>query len=228
MGLEHECGTGRAIGWFLEPLACLALWGKKPLTITLRCACCAAGYTALARARQQEAGQACSSRGQAQLLPAAATHPVGARRLQAVCQPQLTPPFRSPPSHRSGITNDNVDCGVDVWRTVTLPLLRQLTGAEDGFELKVRHACCVALCRLCLLGVPHGAQRKVCCCPGAWQPHTCHLQKPCRRRCLLRCAVQVVKRGAPPLGGGEVLVRLPVVRQLPPVRWALRHVRYGA
>ncbi len=36
-----------------------------------------------------------------------------------------------------GITNDNVDCGVDVWRTVTFPLLRQLTGVEDGFELKV-------------------------------------------------------------------------------------------
>ncbi|KAI7844417.1 hypothetical protein COHA_002011 [Chlorella ohadii] len=98
LGIEHDCGTGRAIGWFLEPLACLALWGKKPLTITLR-----------------------------------------------------------------GITNDNVDCGVDVWRTVTFPLLRQLTGVEDGFELKV------------------------------------------------------VKRGAPPLGGGEVLVRLPVVRHLPPI-----------
>ena len=36
LGVEHDCGTGRAIGWFLEPLACLALWGKKPLTITLR------------------------------------------------------------------------------------------------------------------------------------------------------------------------------------------------
>lgn len=36
LGMEHDCGTGRAIGWFLEPLACLALWGKKPLTITLR------------------------------------------------------------------------------------------------------------------------------------------------------------------------------------------------
>lgn len=44
------------------------------------------------------------------------------------------------PPRCSGITNDNTDCGVDVWRTVTLPLLRQLTGAEDGFELKVRPA----------------------------------------------------------------------------------------
>lgn len=38
---------------------------------------------------------------------------------------------------RRGITNDNTDCSVDVWRTVTFPLLRQLTGVEDGFELKV-------------------------------------------------------------------------------------------
>ncbi|PSC69440.1 18S rRNA biogenesis RCL1, partial [Micractinium conductrix] len=95
---EHDCGTSRAIGWFLEPLALIALWGKKPLTITLR-----------------------------------------------------------------GITNDSTDCGVDVWRTVTLPLLRTLTGAEDGFELKV------------------------------------------------------VRRGAPPLGGGQVIVRLPVVKHLPPI-----------
>ncbi|KAI3429824.1 hypothetical protein D9Q98_010137 [Chlorella vulgaris] len=96
-GLDHDCGTSRAVGYFLEPLALISLWGKKPLAITLR-----------------------------------------------------------------GITNDSTDCGVDVWRTVTLPLLRQLTGAED-YELKV------------------------------------------------------VRRGAPPLGGGEVFVRLPVVRQLPAI-----------
>ncbi|EFN59839.1 hypothetical protein CHLNCDRAFT_48441 [Chlorella variabilis] len=100
-GLEHDCGTSRAIGYFLEPLALIALWGKKPVAISLR-----------------------------------------------------------------GITNDATDCGVDVWRTVTLPLLRQLTGADD-FELKARGG--------------------------------------------------VVRRGAAPLGGGEVLVRLPVVRQLAPV-----------
>lgn len=72
-GLDHDCGTSRAVGYFLEPLALISLWGKKPLAITLR-----------------------------------------------------------------GITNDSTDCGVDVWRTVTLPLLRQLTGAED-YELKVRN-----------------------------------------------------------------------------------------
>lgn len=35
-----------------------------------------------------------------------------------------------------GITNDAADCGADVWRTVTFPLLRQLTGLDE-FELKV-------------------------------------------------------------------------------------------
>ncbi|KAK9814342.1 hypothetical protein WJX72_004157 [[Myrmecia] bisecta] len=97
-GLVHDCGKARSIGYFLEPLACIALFGKKPLSITLK-----------------------------------------------------------------GITNDDLDPSVDVWRTVTFPLLRQLTGQEEGFELKV------------------------------------------------------LRRGAPPQGGGEVAVRLPVLRSLPPV-----------
>ena len=36
-----------------------------------------------------------------------------------------------------GITNDGRDPSVDTWRGVTLPLLRQLTGAEGGFDLKI-------------------------------------------------------------------------------------------
>ena len=36
-----------------------------------------------------------------------------------------------------GITNAAADPSVDIWRTVTLPLLRQATGLSDGFELKV-------------------------------------------------------------------------------------------
>ena len=36
-----------------------------------------------------------------------------------------------------GITNAPADPSVDVWRTVTLPLLRQATGLSDGFELKI-------------------------------------------------------------------------------------------
>eukprot|EP00193_Tetraselmis_chui_P022696 CAMPEP_0177796560 /NCGR_PEP_ID=MMETSP0491_2-20121128/26842_1 /TAXON_ID=63592 /ORGANISM="Tetraselmis chuii, Strain PLY429" /LENGTH=335 /DNA_ID=CAMNT_0019319487 /DNA_START=38 /DNA_END=1041 /DNA_ORIENTATION=- len=34
--VEHDCGTSRAIGYFLEPLVLLSLFGKKPLSITLR------------------------------------------------------------------------------------------------------------------------------------------------------------------------------------------------
>jgi RNA 3'-terminal phosphate cyclase-like protein len=29
MGLEHDCGTARAIGYYVEPLICLAMFGKK-------------------------------------------------------------------------------------------------------------------------------------------------------------------------------------------------------
>ncbi|PNH12636.1 putative RNA 3'-terminal phosphate cyclase-like protein [Tetrabaena socialis] len=98
-GLSHECGGARSIGYFLEPLLLLGLFGKKPLTITLR-----------------------------------------------------------------GITNDATDPGVDTFRTVTLPLLRKALGLEDGLELRV------------------------------------------------------VSRGAAPGGGGEVVLRVPLVKQLGAVK----------
>lgn len=98
-GLSHDCGTSRSIGYFLEPLLLLGLYGKKPLTITLK-----------------------------------------------------------------GITNDSTDPGVDTYRTVTLPLLRKALGVEDGLELRV------------------------------------------------------VSRGAPPGGGGEVVLRVPMVKQLAAVK----------
>jgi RNA 3'-terminal phosphate cyclase-like protein len=96
--LDHDCGTSRAVGYFLEPLIVLALFGRRPLSINLR-----------------------------------------------------------------GITNDTTDPGIDTWRTVTLPLLRHLSGIDDGFELRV------------------------------------------------------IRRGAPPGGGGEVALRVPVAKNLPPV-----------
>jgi len=34
--LEHDCGTGRGIGWFLEGILALAPFGKKPLALTLK------------------------------------------------------------------------------------------------------------------------------------------------------------------------------------------------
>eukprot|EP00899_Mesostigma_viride_P007212 jgi/Mesvir1/16492/Mv10046-RA.1 len=93
--LVHECGGGRSIGWFLEPLILLALFGKKPLSITLH-----------------------------------------------------------------GITNDDIDPCIDTFRTATLPQLRHFGVDTEGLELKV------------------------------------------------------IKRGAPPLGGGEVYLRCPVIREL--------------
>ncbi|KAL2454714.1 putative RNA 3'-terminal phosphate cyclase-like protein [Abeliophyllum distichum] len=33
--LVHDCGVSRSIGYFLEPLIVLGLFGKKPLTIRL-------------------------------------------------------------------------------------------------------------------------------------------------------------------------------------------------
>lgn len=34
--LVHDCGASRSIGYFLEPLVVLGLFGKKPLSIRLK------------------------------------------------------------------------------------------------------------------------------------------------------------------------------------------------
>ncbi|ETW00577.1 18S rRNA biogenesis protein RCL1 [Aphanomyces invadans] len=92
--IDHDCGTKRSIGWFLEALVALAPFAKRPLVATLK-----------------------------------------------------------------GITNDDVDASVDYFKAVTIPLLKHF-GLDEGLDFKVK------------------------------------------------------KRGAPPLGGGEVLFRCPTVRQL--------------
>lgn len=33
---EHDCGLSRSVGYFLEPLIVLGLFGKKPLSIKLK------------------------------------------------------------------------------------------------------------------------------------------------------------------------------------------------
>jgi len=96
-GHVHDCGTTRAIGYFVEALIPLALFGKEALSITF-----------------------------------------------------------------TGITNHEADLSVDTIRTVTLPLLKHF-GVEDGLEFKIK------------------------------------------------------KRGAPPLGGGEVIFQCPVVKELKPI-----------
>ncbi|CEG35187.1 18s rrna biogenesis protein rcl1 [Plasmopara halstedii] len=92
--ITHDCGTGRAIGWFLEVLAVLAPFAKQPLHATL-----------------------------------------------------------------DGVTNDHIDNSVDNFKATTLPLLRHF-GLDDGLDFVVK------------------------------------------------------KRGAQPLGGGQVIFRCPLIRQL--------------
>lgn len=82
--MTHDCGTSKAIGWFLEPLSLICMFGKYPLNISL-----------------------------------------------------------------TGVTNDGSDMGVDMWRTVTLPLLRHVMHGDEqnrdtlseqvvgAFELKI-------------------------------------------------------------------------------------------
>lgn len=90
--LVHDCGAGRPIGYFLESLLVLGLFGKKPLSIVLK-----------------------------------------------------------------GITNGGKDPCMDTFRTTTLPMLKQFGVPSEDLELKI------------------------------------------------------VRRGAPPLGGGEVRLKVPMV-----------------
>ncbi|CAM6123225.1 unnamed protein product [Calypogeia fissa] len=90
--LAHDCGATRSLGYFLEPLIVLGLFGKAPLSISLK-----------------------------------------------------------------GITNDIRDPSVDTFRSTTLPILKQFGVDVDQLELKI------------------------------------------------------VTRGAPPLGGGEVRLKVPIV-----------------
>lgn len=96
--ITHDCSTLRSIGYFLEPLLCVAPFTKSPVKLVLR-----------------------------------------------------------------GITNGNTDMSVDAIRTTSLPLLRCF-GLEDGVTMKI------------------------------------------------------AKRGAPPLGGGEVNITIPVMARAKPVQ----------
>jgi len=62
-----------------------------------------------------------------------------------------------------GITNDGRDPSVDTWRAVTLPLLRQLTGAEGGFDLKINRRGAPPLVCCSLQAVPQRSLRCADC-----------------------------------------------------------------
>jgi RNA 3'-terminal phosphate cyclase-like protein len=94
--VEHDCGTRRSIGWFLEGIIPLALFSKLPLHATLL-----------------------------------------------------------------GVTNDDLDWSVDTIRAITIPFLKRFGVAEEG-----------------------------------------------------GLGIKIVKRGAPPNGGGEVIFTCPISRQL--------------
>ncbi|CAG8539782.1 14822_t:CDS:2 [Cetraspora pellucida] len=97
--ISHDCGTARAIGYFLEPMIALAPFSKDPFNLIF-----------------------------------------------------------------FGITNDNVDTSVDIIRTAVMLQLKRF-GIEEGLELKIS------------------------------------------------------KRGSPPLGGGEVNFKCPVVKSLKPMQF---------
>jgi len=92
--VTHDCGGGRAVGYFLETVLCVSLFAKKPLDLTL-----------------------------------------------------------------TGITNDEAEISVDAFRTITLPMLKRQFGLEEGL------------------------------------------------------ALQIVRRGAPPSGNGEITLKLPILQK---------------
>ena len=98
--VSHDCGGGRAVGYFLEPVLLVSLFAKKPLDLTL-----------------------------------------------------------------TGITNDEADVSVDTFRTVTLPMLKRQFGLEEGLSL------------------------------------------------------QIARRGAPPNAGGEIALKLPILKELKTIDW---------
>ena len=98
--VAHDCGGGRAVGYFLEPVLLVSLFAKKPLDLTL-----------------------------------------------------------------TGITNDEAEVSVDTFRTVTLPMLKRQFGLEEGLSL------------------------------------------------------QIARRGAPPNAGGEIALKLPILKELKTIDW---------
>lgn len=148
--LQHDCPTTRSIGYFLEPLVVLALYGKKVSYISPcfrdHAARLASGLVVVGVGFwSAHSARRCMQRSASN--PHAPAPSVSCyRRHRRHMQQPLSITLR-------GVTNDSLDPGVDTFRTVTLPLLKRLGVEDAGLELRI------------------------------------------------------VRRGAPPLGGGEVQVR---------------------
>lgn len=138
--VEHECAASRGVGYSLEALLLLGLFGRKPLRATLH-----------------------------------------------------------------GVTCGGLDGSVDSWRTVGLPLVRRClgVGVQAASPGDVNFAATVADAAAAALGGGTVAAGDL--------------------------ALRLVRRGVPPLGGGEVVLDVPCVRCLPPMtlldEGAVRRVR---
>lgn len=139
--VEHECPKGRGVGYFLEALLLLGLFGRKPLRATLR-----------------------------------------------------------------GVTCGGLDGSADAWRTVGLPLVRRCLGVgvqKAASPGDANFAAAAADAAAAALGGGTVAAGDL--------------------------ALRLVRRGVPPLGGGEVVLDVPCVRCLPPLtlldEGAVRRVR---
>ena len=97
---------------------------------------------------------------------------------EAFCVQPLTITLR-------GITNDTVDPSVDIWRTVTLPLLRNITGLSEGFELKIVKRGAAPEVRLLTPCTPAAVQRLLPTVDRQVEPACLLLWHPCSCLCYV-------------------------------------------
>lgn len=111
----HDCGTSRSIGYFLEPLTCLAVFAKKVSRS------CLAYINFVLRDEGLDVFN-------------------DALKCSLVMQERgVIVPVQPLSITLHGITNDSVDPSVDIWRNVSFPLIRRVAGLDDadGLQLKV-------------------------------------------------------------------------------------------
>ncbi|GFY83033.1 RNA cyclase family protein [Actinidia rufa] len=123
----HDCGVIRAIGYFLEPLIVLGLFGKKPLSIRLKVVAviydalcfCGFGYywNSIPEPSRVRRGA---------VVAGMVWEEIGCRVIEAMVF-----------ADNQGITNDSRDPSVDTFRSATLPILKRFGVPSEGLELKI-------------------------------------------------------------------------------------------